>query len=103
MEGGVIHWVAKTEIMRGGEIFGDDEISVGNFRYPPNIGGGILLPNGAARKMQRAQLWQISSKMRCSSVPQVPTTGSCSQFCLFLHSHRDAVFHPKTFKIWVNK
>jgi len=66
----------------GGEIFGDGEISVSNFRFLPKYFGGS------------PSKWQLRARRGghncCGSVllNLLTSTGSCNQFCFILHSHR---------------
>jgi len=91
LEGGIF---AKGGEVRyaggGGEIFEDDEISVKKFRFIPQIFGAISY----GRNSPRWQLHAICSGHSCRRSVQefahliclVPSTGSCSQFCLILTS-----------------
>ena len=91
-------------------MFGDDEISMSNFRFLLQIwGGGILLPISKTPPPK----WQHERKMwhSCHRLVQelahvlchVPLMGSCSQFCVILHPHRVAVpFAPTFASLWRN-
>jgi len=95
--------------MGGGEIFGDDELSMSNFRFLSPFFFFLLVVSKIPPPI--LQMRSSCGGHSCHSSVQVialilfhvPSMGSCSQFCLILHPHRVAVpFPPILASPWRN-